>query len=138
MAAHYGGRKAAFWYGCGRGTADYAEPLCQSLSGQVLDDLVASQILAAVEPAALEASLAAVAEVERERAALMQHWQLRLERAGYEAERAARQYQACEPDYPQPPIMHSPEPAGRRNARFEHRQTDREAVPARSFYGERR
>jgi DNA invertase Pin-like site-specific DNA recombinase len=98
MAAHYGGRKTAFWYGCGRGTADYAEPLCQSLSGQVLDDLVASQILAAVEPAALEASLAAVAEVERERAALIQHWQLRLERAGYEAERAARQYQACEPE----------------------------------------
>src|SRR5262249_28346610 len=25
MAAHYGGRKPAFWYGCGRGTADYAE-----------------------------------------------------------------------------------------------------------------
>jgi hypothetical protein len=85
-------------YGCGRGAADYVEPLCQSLSGQGLDDLVAGQILAAVEPAALEASLAAVAEVERERAALLRHWQLRLERAGYETERAARQYQACEPE----------------------------------------
>jgi DNA invertase Pin-like site-specific DNA recombinase len=98
MAVHYAGRKAASWYGCGRGAADYAEPLCQSLSGQVLDDLVAGQILAAVEPAALEASLAAVAEVERERAALLQHWQLRLERAAYETERAARQYQVCEPE----------------------------------------
>ncbi len=98
MAAHYTGHKTASWYGCGRGAIDYAEPLCQSLSGQSLDDLVARQILAAVEPAALEASLAAVAEVERERAALLQHWQLRLERAGYEAERAARQYQACEPE----------------------------------------
>src|SRR5262249_47845929 len=48
--------------------------------------------------AALEASLAAVAEVERERAALLRHWQLRLERAGYETERAARQYQVCEPE----------------------------------------
>ena len=36
--------------------------------------------------------------VERERAELARHWQLRRERAGYEAERAARQYQACEPE----------------------------------------
>ena len=72
-----------------RGAADYAEPRCQSLSGSVLDDLVARQILAAVEPAALEASLAAVAEVERERAGLTSHWQLRLERARFETERAA-------------------------------------------------
>ena len=63
-----------------------------------LDELVAGQILAAVEPAALEASLAAVAGVERERAELARQWQLRRERAGYEAERAARQYQACEPE----------------------------------------
>ena len=80
------------------GTADYGEPLCQSLSGPVLDELVAGRVLAAVEPAALEASLAAVAEVERERAELARHWQLRRERAAYEADRAARQYQACEPE----------------------------------------
>jgi len=72
--------------------------LCQSLSGPVLDALIAGRILAAVEPAALEASLAAVAEVERERAALTRHWQLRRQRARYEAERAARQDQACEPE----------------------------------------
>jgi hypothetical protein len=51
-----------------------------------------------MEPAALEASLAAVAEVERERGELFRHWQLRRERARYEAERAAKQYQACEPE----------------------------------------
>jgi hypothetical protein len=51
-----------------------------------------------MEPAALEASLAAVAEVERERGALFRNWQLRRERARYEAERAAKQYQACEPE----------------------------------------
>ena len=59
---------------------------------------ISEQILAAVDPAALEASLAAVAEVERERSELSRQWQLRLERARYEAERAARQYQACEPE----------------------------------------
>jgi DNA invertase Pin-like site-specific DNA recombinase len=98
MLVRYSGRANRHWYGCTRAAADYAEPLCQSLSGSPLDDLVADQILRAVEPAALEASLAAVAEVERERAELHRHWKLRRERAGYEAGRAARQYQACEPE----------------------------------------
>jgi hypothetical protein len=49
----------------------------------------------------LEASLAAVAGVEREREALAKQWQLRRERARYETERAARQYQACEPENPE-------------------------------------
>src|SRR5207302_4802909 len=66
--------------------------------GSGLDALVARQILAAVAPAALEASLSAVEDIERERAELHRHWQLRCERARYEAERAARQYHACEPE----------------------------------------
>ena len=45
---------------------------------------MARQLLAAVEPAALEASLAAVAGVERERAELARQWHLRRERAAYE------------------------------------------------------
>jgi DNA invertase Pin-like site-specific DNA recombinase len=98
MIVRYSGAKDRHAYTCTRGSADYAEPLCQSLSGPVLDALVAGRVLAAMEPAALEASLAAVAEVERERAELTRHWQLRRERARYEVERAARQYQACEPE----------------------------------------
>jgi DNA invertase Pin-like site-specific DNA recombinase len=98
MAARYCGPGNAPAYACNRATVGYAEPLCQSLSGQCLDDLVAGQILAAVQPAALEASLAAVADAERERAELTRHWQLRIERIGYEADRAHRQYQACEPE----------------------------------------
>ena len=39
-----------------------------------------------------------MAEVEREEAALSKQWQLRLERARYEAERARRQYDAVEPE----------------------------------------
>jgi DNA invertase Pin-like site-specific DNA recombinase len=98
MVVRYSGTEGRHCYSCTRGSADYAEPLCQCLSGPVVDDFVRGQILAAVGPAALEASLAAVAEVERERAELSRHWQLRRERARFEAERAARQYQACEPE----------------------------------------
>jgi hypothetical protein len=98
MAVRYTGSNGLPWYACTGASAEYAGPLCQSAPGPVLDRLVASQIMAAVAPAALEASLAAVAEVERERAALARQWQLRRERARYESERAARQYQACEPE----------------------------------------
>jgi DNA invertase Pin-like site-specific DNA recombinase len=98
MSVRYSGSKSRPWYACTSASTEYAEPLCQSASGLVLDELVASQILAAVAPAALEASLAAVAEVERERATLARQWQLRRERARYEIERAARQYHACEPE----------------------------------------
>src|SRR5437763_1628923 len=44
------------------------------------------------------ASRAAVADVERGRAELARHWRLRRERAAQEVDRAARQYQACEPE----------------------------------------
>ena len=51
-----------------------------------------------VTPASLELSLRATAECERERAALDQQWQLRLERARQDTARAYRQYDAVEPE----------------------------------------
>ena len=98
MRVGYCGSSSTLRYDCSRGVADYAEPLCQSLSGGVLDEFVAGQLLAAVEPAALEASLAAIEDVQRERQRLEGLWQQRLERARYEADRAARQYHAVEPE----------------------------------------
>ena len=98
MFVRYSWAKCRHGYSYTRGSADYAEPLCQTPSGPAVDDFVWGQILAAVEPEALEASQAAVAEVERERVELSRHWQPRRERASYEVARAARQYQACEPE----------------------------------------
>ena len=85
-------------YSCDRGRLDYGAPRCQSLSGRRLDALVSAQLLSVLEPAALELHLAAAADVAQERRRLHQHWQQQLERAHYEAERAARQYQAVEPE----------------------------------------
>lgn len=85
-------------YSCTRGAIDYAEPVCQSLSGGRLDQLVTDQVLAALQPAALELHLAAAADLEQERQRLHQHRQQQLERARYETTRAARQYQAVEPE----------------------------------------
>jgi hypothetical protein len=85
-------------YQCQRGAMDYAEPRCQSLAGGTLDELVAGQVLRALEPAALELSLRAVADAERERGRLARQWEQRRERARHDAERAARQYHAAEPE----------------------------------------
>jgi len=71
---------------------------CQHIAGRALDDWVASQVLDAVAPAALEVSMAAAAQAEAERAMLDKLWRQRLERARYAADRARRQYQLAEPE----------------------------------------
>jgi hypothetical protein len=98
MMVAYSGRASHLRYSCGRAMVEYAEPVCQGLAGRVLDDLVAAQVLAALEPAALELSLAAADDLEQERARLHRNWQQQVERARCQAERAQRQYDAAEPE----------------------------------------
>ena len=71
---------------------------CCGLEAGVVDDLVAQQVLRALEPATLELSLKAIYDVHQERERRHRHWKQRLERATYEAERAERQYHAVEPE----------------------------------------
>jgi DNA invertase Pin-like site-specific DNA recombinase len=85
-------------YQCQRHALDYGTRACQSLSGVAVERLVAEQVLEAVQPASLALSLAASQEIERERAQLDRAWQLRLERAQQEVDRASRQYDAVEPE----------------------------------------
>jgi len=92
-------RPAPHTYECTRQRGNYGGPLCQHVPGPCLDSFVSEQVLAALEPAALALSLAAAEQVEQERAVLLHHWQQRLERAAYEADRAARQYHAVEPEH---------------------------------------
>jgi DNA invertase Pin-like site-specific DNA recombinase len=84
-------------YACGRYYVEGTEPRCYGLAGNVLDDLVAQQVLRVLEPAAVELSLKARADLEKERKRLDQHWQQRLQRVRYEAELAERRYQAVDP-----------------------------------------
>jgi hypothetical protein len=85
-------------YLCSSQHSDYALPLCQPVAADAVEAFVADQILAALRPAALAASLTASAEVEGRRREQSRLWEQRLERARYEADRAGRQYQACEPE----------------------------------------
>jgi DNA invertase Pin-like site-specific DNA recombinase len=98
MVTQYHNNGHELRYGCVTMAVEYAQRPCQSLVGRVLDDWVGQQVLAALEPTALEVSLKAIEDVETERTRLHQHWQQRLERARYEAERAQRQYDATEPE----------------------------------------
>ncbi len=85
-------------YECARRALDYGASRCGSLSGREIEQLVAEQILVALQPASLELSLAATDRIETQRAEVERHWQLRLQRAGQDAERAFRQYDAVEPE----------------------------------------
>jgi hypothetical protein len=76
----------------------YGEPFCQSLKAAPVDAKVTSIVLQALEPAALEASLAVAADRQAERAALEQQWRQRLERAQYKVDQARRRYASTEPE----------------------------------------
>ncbi len=100
MTVHYdNGGASLHTYECVERHNHYGEPRCQHLAGSCLDTYVCQQVLAALEPAALELALTAAQRVEQERAELDRLWQQRRERAAYEVERAARQYHAVEPEH---------------------------------------
>jgi DNA invertase Pin-like site-specific DNA recombinase len=95
MYASYRSKSAAY-YGCARRKHEGSN--CCGLEAGAVDDLVAQQVLRALEPATVTLSLKAIEDVHRGREQLHRHWKQRLERAAYEAERAERQYQAVEPE----------------------------------------
>jgi hypothetical protein len=86
------------FYSCMRHLTRGTEQTCYGVRASVVDDVVAQQVLRALEPAALELSLQAAQDIQQERQRLDQHWQQQLERARYEVERARRQYDAVEPE----------------------------------------
>ena len=98
MVVHYSGQAQILRYTCMTRVADARGTCRHSLAGRVLDQLVANQVLAALQPGALELSLAAAEDVIRERSALDENWRQRLERAHTQAARLERQYQVAEPE----------------------------------------
>jgi len=98
MAVHYTGKSQSLRYVCWSVREKYDGCRCLGLAGRVLDELVADQILVALQPAALELSMAAADDVQQERDRLTENWRQRLERARYQTERAERQFAAVEPE----------------------------------------
>jgi hypothetical protein len=70
---------------------------CMSFRCDQLDAAIAEEVLKALQPAELELALAALEELESRDQTLLRQWQMRLERAEYEAALAERRYQEVDP-----------------------------------------
>jgi Recombinase zinc beta ribbon domain len=97
MVVRYRDGKAS--YVCQNFASNYGGSSCQHIAGDAVEGWISAQVLRALEPASLALSLEAVRHAETERADLDRLWQQRLARARYEADRAARQYAAVEPEH---------------------------------------
>jgi hypothetical protein len=89
--------KSTAYYSCERHLKMGTKQVCYGLRTTAIDDLLVSQVLRALEPAALELSLKAIEDIEKDRERLHLHWKQQLERARYESQRAERQYHAVDP-----------------------------------------
>lgn len=86
-------------YLCVKGHAVFASSrLCQSLGGRHLEGRVLKEVFEALEPAALAATADALTEAEAQHRRRLVAFETAVERARYEAERARRQFDACEPE----------------------------------------
>jgi len=86
-------------YACLTGFSHHGtERTCQSLGGGRLDQAIAAAFLDAVTPAGLAASTGAIAQLTEQHDARLAGQRLALERAQFEADRAERQFDACEPE----------------------------------------
>jgi DNA invertase Pin-like site-specific DNA recombinase len=70
---------------------------CMTLRCDLLDAAIATKALQALKPAELELALATLQELEMRDQAVLHQWQMRLERAEYEAALAERRYQEVDP-----------------------------------------
>lgn len=86
-------------YACVRGFQLHGtDTTCLTLGGGRLDKAIAAAFLEAVTPAGIAASAVAIAELTEQHDARLAGQRLALERARFEAERAERQFDACEPE----------------------------------------
>jgi DNA invertase Pin-like site-specific DNA recombinase len=70
---------------------------CMSFRCDLLDAAIAEEVLQALQPAEVELALAALQELESRDRTMSHQWQMRLERAEYEAALAERRYQEVDP-----------------------------------------
>jgi hypothetical protein len=100
MQVAYSGKTGSYPnYRCGRGRQLYATTTsCQSIGGRRIEHDVLAQLFAVLEPANLAATIHALNQAETHHAERLVVFELAAERAGYEAERARRQFDAVEPE----------------------------------------
>lgn len=63
-----------------------------------MDAAISQAFLKAVQPSHLKVAFKAFEKIEENRQTLLRHWELQIEKARFEAQRAARQFHAVEPE----------------------------------------
>jgi hypothetical protein len=97
LATRYPGDKKPSYY-CREFWSSALDEPCGCIAAATLDDLVAREVLRALEPASLELSLRAIENVELDRQRLHDQWRQTRERAQQEAARAERHYHSVDPE----------------------------------------
>jgi len=85
-------------YTCNRGWLDHGEPRCIAFGGVPVDDMISKQVLAVVQPEAIEAALMASEETIQHQNDAIAALDRDLEAARYAAQRAQRQYDTADPE----------------------------------------
>ncbi|MGH9664758.1 MAG: recombinase zinc beta ribbon domain-containing protein, partial [Bryobacteraceae bacterium] len=99
LHVHYRGRNSAPGYHCsGKDLVNGRGVFCLNVGGSAIEPAVANAFLAAVTPAAVEATMLSVQQLQANHDAALAQWRLEVERARYQAERAERQYRTVEPE----------------------------------------
>jgi hypothetical protein len=99
LAIRYAGDGGRYpQYFCNRLWTGGAGAPCLASSSRFVDDPVVELVLQSMTRENLQAATRVVEIIEQQDEALEQQWCLRIDRARYEAKRAERQYDACDPD----------------------------------------
>ena len=99
LAVQYTGREHSVpRYKCIRGQLDTGDAKCITFGGMTVDDAVSSEVLAVVQPGALQAARLAASEARSKQDEVVESLGLELEAARYEARRAWKQFDAVDPD----------------------------------------
>jgi DNA invertase Pin-like site-specific DNA recombinase len=99
LRTHYRGRHATPGYHCaGKDIVNGRGVYCLNVGGVAIDHAVATAFLDAVTPAAVDATLLTVQQLQAHHDAALAQWRLAVERARYDAERAERRYRMVEPE----------------------------------------
>jgi len=81
-----------------RGQALYGKERCQSVGGRRVEQVVLDAVFDALRPASIDATLRAIEDLASSHQARVHSAELELERARYDADRARRQFDGCEPE----------------------------------------
>jgi hypothetical protein len=98
MQVGYTGPSLVPRYACSRGSRLYGGERCHSVGGRRIEQVVLDALFEALGPAAIEATLRAIEHASDEHHARVRSAELELERARIGADRARRQFDACEPE----------------------------------------